>query len=77
MPRRGITARGRGIRLVATIVLICGVVVSLASGVLLAHGLCVSMFALFRIHASQVTAGRAPDSAGLEEIGGESAKALF
>lgn len=43
----------------SSIVLISAVLASLASGVLLAHGICVAMFAAFRIHARQVAAGTA------------------
>jgi hypothetical protein len=38
-----------------SVVLVCAVLASLASGVLVAYGLCVAMFAAFRIHAAQVT----------------------
>lgn len=44
--------------MIATIVLICGVVASLALGVLVAYTLCWTMFGLFRIHTRQVTAAR-------------------
>jgi hypothetical protein len=43
----------------SSIVLISAVLASLASGVLVAHGICVAMFAAFRIHARQVAAGSA------------------
>jgi hypothetical protein len=42
--------------------LICAVLASLAVGVLLAHGVCVAMFAIFRSHARQVAANRIPAS---------------
>ena len=38
--------------------LVCGVFASLALGVLIAHAICVSMFALFRIHARSVAEAR-------------------
>ena len=40
----------------SSIVLISAVLASLAAGVLLAYGICVSMFRLFRMHARQVAA---------------------
>jgi uncharacterized protein (DUF2062 family) len=36
-----------------SVVLVCAVFASLASGVLLAYGVCQAVFALFRIHARQ------------------------
>ena len=42
-----------------TVVLLCGVLASLAGGVLLAYGLCVAMFNLFRIHSIQAAQQRA------------------
>ncbi|WP_255462200.1 hypothetical protein [Granulicella sp. WH15] len=41
-----------------SIVLVCAVLASLAAGVLIAYGVCVSLFELFRIHANQVRAAR-------------------
>jgi hypothetical protein len=38
----------------SSIVLICAVLASLAIGVLVAYGVCISMFNIFRIHARQV-----------------------
>jgi len=38
----------------SSIVLVCAVLASLAIGVLVAHGICVAMFKVFRIHARQV-----------------------
>jgi predicted phage tail protein len=35
--------------------LVCAVLASLASGVLLAYGICLAMFGVFRMHAAQVT----------------------
>ncbi|RZU40240.1 hypothetical protein [Edaphobacter modestus] len=42
----------------SSIVLISAVLASLAVGVLAAHGICMTMFRLFRIHARQVAAER-------------------
>lgn len=41
------------------VVLLCVVFSALAGGVLLAYGLCLSMFRLFRIHSMQVAQQRA------------------
>jgi hypothetical protein len=38
----------------SSIVLIAAVLASLGAGVLLAYGVCIAMFRLFRIHARQV-----------------------
>jgi len=46
----------------SSIVLISAVLASLASGVLVAYGICIAMFAAFRIHARQVAAGSATQS---------------
>ena len=40
-----------------TIVLVCAVLASLAVGVLVAYGICIGMFRLFRMHARQVALG--------------------
>lgn len=40
----------------SSIVLISAVLASLASGVLVAYGICMAMFGVFRIHARQVAA---------------------
>ena len=42
----------------SSIVLISAVLASLASGVVLAYGVCMGMFAIFRIHALQVAEER-------------------
>lgn len=42
----------------SSIVLISAVLASLATGVLVAYGICMTMFRLFRIHARQVAAER-------------------
>jgi uncharacterized protein (DUF2062 family) len=39
---------------------ICAVLASIAIGILVAHGICVAMFAMFRTHRRQVIAARAP-----------------
>jgi uncharacterized YccA/Bax inhibitor family protein len=39
---------------ISSIVLICAVLASLAVGVLVAYGVCVGMFVVFRMHARQV-----------------------
>ena len=44
--------------MITSIMLISAVLASLAVGVLLAHGVCVALFAIFRIHARQVAAAR-------------------
>ena len=43
----------------SSIVLISAVLAALAAGVLLAYGICLAMFGLFRMHARQVAAGSA------------------
>lgn len=40
----------------SSIVLIAAVLASLGAGVLLAYGVCVAMFRLFRMHVQQVSA---------------------
>ncbi len=40
-----------------SIVLVCAVLASLAVGVLVAYGICIGMFRLFRMHARQVALG--------------------
>jgi len=37
-------------------VLICAVMASLAAGVAMAYGVCVTMFSIFRVHARSVAA---------------------
>ena len=41
-----------------SLALICGVVASLALGVLVAYSLCVGMFTMFRMHAQRAAATR-------------------
>lgn len=45
---------GSGVFVNSSIVLICAVLASLAVGVLLAYGVCLAMFNVFRIHARQI-----------------------
>lgn len=40
------------------LLLVCAVLASLTAGVLLAYGICVGMFRIFRIHAEQVAQAR-------------------
>ena len=40
--------------------LVCGVLLSLALGVLIAYSVCLGMFGIFKMHARQVAAARAP-----------------
>lgn len=47
---------------IASMMLISAVLASLAVGVLIAHGVCVGLFAMFRTHARQVAAVRMPKS---------------
>lgn len=42
-----------------TVVLLCCIFASLAGGVLLAYGICVGIFQIFRIHSMQVAQQRA------------------
>ena len=42
-----------------SIALVCAVLASLAMGVLIAYGICISMFHLFRIHTTQVASRKA------------------
>ncbi len=45
--------------LALSVSLVCAVAASLALGVLVAYGICFSMFHLFRIHARQVASRKA------------------
>jgi hypothetical protein len=53
----GISSSGgrklRNVSVSDSIVLVCAVFASLASGVLLAYGTCLALFGLFHLHASQ------------------------
>jgi len=46
----------------SSIVLVSAVFASLTIGVLLAYGICMAMFGVFRIHARQVAAERSAQS---------------
>ena len=46
----------------SSIVLISAVFASLAIGVLVAYGICMAMFGIFRIHARQVAAEKSAQS---------------
>jgi len=48
--------------LIATLMLICAVLASLAFGVLLAYGLCLLLFRLFLAHAVAVAQRRIPNA---------------
>lgn len=48
--------------LIATLMLICAVLVSLAFGVLLAYGLCLLLFRLFVAHAVAVAQRQVPSA---------------
>ena len=41
----------------SSIMLVCAVLASLAVGVLVAYGVCMTMFAAFRMHVRQVASG--------------------
>ena len=43
---------------ISSIMLLCAILASMAVGVLLAHAICVAMFAMFRTHQRQVAAAR-------------------
>lgn len=43
----------------SSIVLLCSVLASLALGVLIAYGLCLGMFRVFRVHSMQAAQARA------------------
>lgn len=49
-----------GVGLVSSVMMVCAVALSLATGVLAAYALCVGMFRVLRVHAMQVAAARAP-----------------
>jgi hypothetical protein len=46
--------------------LVCGVFLSLALGVLIAYTVCLGMFGIFKMHARQVAAARAPKVAATQ-----------
>jgi len=41
------------------VVLVCAVLASLASGVVLAYGICLAMFSIFRVHSRSVASSAA------------------
>lgn len=47
-----------GFTVILSVLLVCAIAASLGAGVLLAYGICLAMFRLFRIHATQVAARR-------------------
>ncbi len=49
---------GTGVAEVMTLMLVVAVLASLSAGVLLAYGICVAMFKVFRIHSIQVAQQR-------------------
>ena len=55
----GVLRVGLGMFVTSSIVLIAAVLASLAAGVLVAYGVCIVMFRVFRMHAQQVAAGSA------------------
>jgi uncharacterized protein (DUF2062 family) len=61
-----------GDSLITSIMLVCAVLASLAVGVLIAHWVCVAMFAMFRTHQRQVASARIakPQQARLEAMRG-------
>ncbi|HEY6412135.1 MAG TPA: hypothetical protein VIX42_00515 [Edaphobacter sp.] len=54
----------------SSIVLISAVFASLAAGVLVAYGICMAMFGIFRIHARQVAAERSAQSVVAQTVEG-------
>jgi hypothetical protein len=52
----------KGVVVNSSIVLVSAVLASLAVGVLVAYGICMAMFGVFRIHARQVAAERSAQS---------------
>jgi hypothetical protein len=58
-----------GLHLLSSILLISAVMASLAVGVLVAHAVCVSMFKLFHMHATQVAARSAKPVATPARLG--------
>jgi hypothetical protein len=54
-PKTGRNCKVEGFSLMGdSVVLVCAVLASLTSGVLVAYGVCLAMFGLLRIHARQV-----------------------
>ncbi len=66
MPADGAVFLGR-VAVVVSFLLVCAVLGSLAAGVLVAYGVCLAMFGVFRLHARQAAAShQAPAEAVLE-----------
>jgi anthranilate/para-aminobenzoate synthase component II len=57
-----------GIRVTDSVVLVCAVLASMASGVLLAYGVCLGMFRIFQMHAAQVEVRAEQLVAGVAQI---------
>ena len=55
--------------MISSIVLICAVLASLAVGVLVAYGVCIAMFGVFRIHARQVAESSARRVVASTQVG--------
>lgn len=51
-----------------SVMLVCAVFASLAVGVTLAHGVCLAMFGVFRMHARQVAAERVVPLSGTASV---------
>ena len=51
-----------------SVMLVCAVFASLAVGVSLAHGVCLAMFGVFRMHARQVAAERVVPLSGTASV---------
>jgi uncharacterized protein (DUF2062 family) len=60
--------RVEDVQLIDSLMLVCAVLASLASGVLVAYGVCLTMFGIFRIHARQVAEKPAARVAGSTSI---------
>ena len=56
---RAALRRKEDVRLIASMMLVCAVLMSLAAGVLVAYSVCLTMFHVFRMHALQIQARRA------------------
>lgn len=50
------------------VMLVCAVLASLTAGVLVAYGVCVGMFGVFRMHARQVAVGKAEVRVGKASV---------
>ena len=54
--------------MILSIALVCAVLASLAVGVLLAYGVCIAMFEMFRMHAQQVAESSAQRMVGSTQV---------